>query len=185
MITYLFVLLITILLIEAYFLISQNNRLKRQLATLRNSGHHLLIDELAPSIEVVDLEGKSENINFSKINKKSLLFIFSLPCVPCEKNFAFWQRLYATLKQDAYIVAIAMAELNEAMFLKNTDVIKFQIYIPKDKNKFGSSYRVFALPQTLLIDNKGKIQWIKLGNLNGDDYNEIKKLVLGKTKGGK
>ncbi|MEW6457231.1 MAG: redoxin domain-containing protein [Acidobacteriota bacterium] len=178
LINYLIGFFVLFILIQSGLLIYQNNKLKSQIKTLKTSAPHLLIEENAPQIKAIDLNGKEENINFSTINKKILFFIFSPSCVPCEKNFVFWQRLNLKLKEKVHAMAIIIGELDDVKLLKQAKKIRFPLYIPKEKDKFISNYRISNFSQTILIDEKGKIQWIKAGNLDGDDYNRIKELAL-------
>lgn len=174
----LIVFLIILILIEMVILMIQNRRLKAQIVALRKEVPRLIIGDYAPLIEVINLKGEREFINFDKMNQEILLFIQSPSCIPCDKNFIFWRRLSYQLKDKVRILMIGLKELKDARNLRSYFRMDIPVYIPKNKEKFIRDYKVSNFSQTILIDRKGKVKWIKASELNGDDYFKLTELVM-------
>lgn len=168
-------LVILLILIQFGFLITRNRNIRNQ--TTQRFHSPLLLNSHAPAIRVVNLDKRKETISSRSMNEKILLFILSSSCVPCENNFPFWNRLSLQLKEKIRVIGIIIGELDEAKIIEQTKRVHFPLYIPEEKGVFISDYKVLNLSQTILIDEKNRVQWVKLGNLNADDYAEIKKLA--------
>jgi len=91
LVNFLIGILILLILVEMVILIIQNRKLKAQIIALRKEIPHLIPGDYALPIEVINLEGKIEFINFNN-KRKTLLFIQVDSCIPCDKNLIFWRR---------------------------------------------------------------------------------------------
>jgi hypothetical protein len=170
--------LILMILIEMVTLIIQNRRLKAQIIALKKKVPHLIVGDYALPIEVIKINGEEEFINFNNNYQKTLLFILSSSCVPCDKNLIFWRRLGYQLRNKARILLISLGEWEDMHNLKSYLKVDIPIYIPENKEKFIQDYRIRNFSQTVLIDEKGKVEWIKANGLNADDYFKLRELVL-------
>lgn len=160
------------------YLAIQNNRLRNQIQAVREGVPNLLINDHAPSIEIIKINGEKDFIEFSHKDQKHLLFILANSCNPCEKNMHFWKRLYFQLKDHVQVLGIVLEGMNQAQSLMKDLKVGFPVYGLDENSRFKKSYRVSNLSQTLVIDEQGRVEWIKTGDLNGDDYQKIKKLAL-------
>jgi hypothetical protein len=52
-----------------------------------------------------------------------------------------------------------------------------RLYIPSDVGRFIKQFRVSTIPQTMLINEACKIEFIKKGSLYSEDYLRIKKII--------
>jgi len=68
--------------------------------------------------------------------------------------------------------------LEGARNLKSYLKVDIPVYIPKNREKFIQDYRIRNFSQTVLIDEKGKVKWVKANELNADDYFKLKELVF-------
>ncbi|MCP2519684.1 hypothetical protein NLB65_01265 [Candidatus Aminicenantes bacterium AC-335-B20] len=177
LVNFLIGILILLILLEIVILIIQNRRLKAHIIALRKEIPHLIPDDYAPPIEAVNLDGKIEFIDFNN-NKKTLLFIQTNSCIPCDKNLIFWRRLSYQLKDKARVLLISLRELKDARNLKSYLKVDIPVYTPKNREKFIRDYRISKFSQTILINGKGKVEWIKTGELDGSDYYELRELIF-------
>lgn len=164
-------LFILLILIPLMLLIVQNRKLKGQIVLLRKEIPHLIVNNYAPPIAVIE---EREFLYFHNNSKKTLLIIFSTFCTNCDKNLTFWKRLDHQLKEKVQIIAVVSKGVEQAQTLK----VNFPIYVPEDINGFINDYKVSNSSQTILINKEGEIEWIKVGELNSDDYLKIKELAL-------
>lgn len=174
--------LILLVLVEMLFLIIQNKKLKEQIIALRNEIPDLIINDYAPTMEVIKLDGELLFMDFIEIHSKSLLFILPKSCATCEKNLLFLKRFSSQLKDRVQVLAIVLGRTDRAQDLKNNLKMDFPIYIPENENRFSYNYRISNFSLTFLINERGRIQWIKKGDLNSDDYFKIKDLVINQIK---
>ena len=177
LVNFLIGILILLILVEMVILIIQNRKLKAQIIALRKEIPHLIPGDYALPVEVINLEGKIEFINFNN-KRKTLLFIQVDSCIPCDKNLIFWRRLSYQLKDKARVLLISLKELEEARNLKLYLKVDIPVYTPKNKEKFIQDYKISKFSQTILINGTGKVKWTKASELNADDYFKLKKLVL-------
>jgi hypothetical protein len=56
--------------------------------------------------------------------------------------------------------------------------VQFPLYVPSDIGKFSKIFYTGPLDLTLLVTEDGKIGWAKIGDLNADDYLNLKNLIL-------
>jgi len=131
-----------------------------------------------PEIEVISLQGFKEKLSFIDNREKSLIFIIDISCAPCEKNIAIGERLYQQIKGSAEVIGIVKGEIHQAAALKEAFKVQFPLYIPLDVGKFSKIFYTGPLDLTLLVTENGKIGWAKIGDLNADDYLNLKNLIL-------
>jgi len=140
-----------------------------------------LINEL-PSLRIGDTVDKvkliSEEVTSIKEFKLSTLgmaaiFIFSKPCTPCNKNIPFWRRISALKRAEVF--GIIPDKVTGMVNLSGTLQVNFRLYCPENIERFEKKFRVkLDLAQTLLLE-RGKVIYIKLGQLTTQDYFEIAK----------
>jgi hypothetical protein len=167
-------------LIGFAYLTWQNRNLRNQVIILRKQIPNLLTNEIAPSFEATDLNGLKETIIFFNEGKKHLLFVLSNFCNPCEKNVVYWKKLYNQLKNDADVIGIVLSGRRQALALRDDLGANFSLYAPEGTDKFMNDYKISNLSQTMLIQGNARVEWIKTGDLNGDDFLKLKSLVLNK-----
>ncbi len=114
-------------------------------------------------------------------DQPALIFIFSRPCSPCNKNIPYWNKIGKIIEGRATIYGIVLSDLTEAYNFSERTQLAFPIYIPNDLNQFIKEMKIkFNLPQTILY-HRNKVYFTQLGLLNGDDttdiINTVKKLL--------
>ena len=172
------ILLLVIIFTAMFCLWRQNRSLKIQNSIYRKQVSPLFIDDDAPSIEVTNLAGFKETIRFGYRGNKSLVFILPKSCVPCEKNIVFWKRLYEQVINDIEVIGVIVGGMQQAVALRDVMKVGFPLYVPENADRLAEDFKVSVLSLTLLVKEDGKIGWMKGGDINADDYLELKDLVL-------
>jgi len=130
---------------------------------------------LKNNVNLISLNG--EEISFIKLlnEKPTLIFIFSRPCSPCERNIVLWKRLYSILNRINCNIRIFGLILNQPGKEKEVEKLNlnFEVYylsyeaIQLLKN---SKYNINA-SQTILYKQGIKLYFV--GNLTLKDVNCI------------
>ena len=138
-----------------------------------------LLNEELPLINVSNLYDENKNINnlFLK-NKFTLVNFFASWCAPCKVE----HKLFFIIKKDfpdLFLLGINHKD-------KKIDAKKYLLdegdpysFVGIDSNgKIGLDFGVFGLPETFLIDKKGKIIFKHIGPLTEEIiYEKIKPLI--------
>lgn len=72
---------------------------------------------------------------------------------------------------------ILNSEMDEYSFHDKAKMFNFPVYMPEEKEAFISTYGISTSSQTILIDEEGKIKYLKSGGLNREDYILIKRIA--------
>jgi peroxiredoxin len=170
--------LIPIIVVSIFIIINQSNQIKalnKNLPTL-NQGD---------KIKYFDLIGvDKEKIDVSVLNnqKISLIFIFSQPCSPCNKNIPYWKKLANIFSETSNIYGIILGDIPGIANFSNSMKFKFKLFCPMDLYKFREKFRLkLNLNQTIICKNE-KVIYIKEGDLEPIDYFRIYKIIKGEIK---
>lgn len=109
--------------------------------------------------------------------KPSLILIFSRPCSPCNKNILYWKKMATLFKNKVDIYGIVLNKSTENFEKLHQAKLNFKIFIPQDIEKFIKNMRIkLNLAQTIVY-YKNKVQYLKLGKLDGDEATKVIKKV--------
>ena len=114
-------------------------------------------------------------MNKSQVN---LIFIFKQPCAPCNQNLSLWRRIAGVVKdKNVNVYGIWLGNQGEMFDLQETSGLDFTIYSPLELEQFKRSLVIkYNYAQTILYIDK-KAEFVRLGNLDGDDYTSILKRI--------
>lgn len=120
--------------------------------------------DMAVEITVNDLEGKKVSLSQFK-GKAIMLNFWATWCPPCREEMPSMEAMYQKLKgsSDFVMLAISIDENMEAVkeFVKKNN---YKMPVFHDPNReAGSVYGLTGVPETFLIDKKGKIVMKRLG----------------------
>lgn len=139
-------------------------------------------------IEYFDLKGMDEQvIDESNLEEEgtSLIFIFSRPCSPCNRNIVFWNRTANILKDDVRVFGIILDDFSRAHDFSQSKKLHFNIYVPVDLNRFVEQWRLkLDLAQTVLYHDL-QVKTVEIGDLNGQSFTEMVKAARRLTGKGK
>lgn len=145
---------------------------------LRNALPYLTVGEAGQYFDLTDMEGNDIDLSTLEEDRLSLIFIFSRPCSPCNKNIVYWKKIAEVLEEDrVHAYGIVLGNLTEAYNFAQDAPLNFKIYVPRDLEKFMGSWRIRTNhPQTILYQNR--VKWIQLGELGSEEA--ITAINLGK-----
>lgn len=178
-----FIVSISIFLLLIIYLGYFNLELSRENKSLKSHLHSLIPGEPIKHFDLISTLYESKTTSSYNNSGLSLIFIFERPCTPCNKSLTLWKRLARILEGKVEIYGIVLSDYSEAQRFSQNPGIKFNIYIPVDEFKFRQEYRLnLPFAQTLLV-YEGKVQYIKLGNLKGEDFTELLQRIKELRKG--
>lgn len=131
-----------------------------------------LIGDLAPTLQLIDTDGKEELLALAQHGKKYMLIDFWASwCEPCRKEMATLKHIYEDYhKKGLDIVSISVDHHIEDWqnAVKDVDV-PWKHYL--DKSRQGiAEYKVQYIPSIFLVDTEGKIVVEKLRGKELEDF---------------
>jgi len=156
----------------------QNNGLKSRLSFLIQNENILKKGELVKSFQIINLENKEVNVQYSDdLKKNTLLFLLKPNCSPCKTNLPGWENIYFHIdKNRTRIYPISLDKFESTSKYMEYYKISFPLYYIDDK-EFLISYKTYMTPQTILIDNKAKVIEVWKGILDENQINQIINLI--------
>jgi hypothetical protein len=146
----------------------------KQIRQLKGALDHLIPGEKIKYLDLVGMHQDTFDAAMLRSDKMYLLFIFKMPCSTCNRNIGLWRQMTKILDGGVEILGIIPGEFAEAAnFEEKTEGrIKFKLFVPADIAKFKEKMRIREnSAQTILYCNK--VEFVKVGDLNGDEYTTI------------
>ncbi len=125
------------------------------------------IDEKAPSLtQITDLQGNP--IDSDKLKNNVIVVDFwATWCGPCISAFPYLQKVYDTYKDNPNVTFVVLNSawnntIKDARTWEQENDYTFPLYFDKD-SKVTDKFGVRGIPTTFIIDQKGNIQFKKVG----------------------
>ncbi len=132
------------------------------------------------TIDYLGLQSTEENVPCLKElsdNEVSILYIFSQPCTPCDKNLVYLKKFARLLDKSASIRGVVVGKLSEAYeFVQNAEP-GFDVYVPEDLNRFTDAFRLKFKHSQLLVCKGREIRYVKMGEISSDEFTQILKMI--------
>lgn len=161
-------------------LVRQNRQLKAQ-ASLPAPALELPAGMSVPDLKGFDLGGKPVELDYGKDPRKVLVLVYSPTCSFCAENWPRWWDLMSALNRDAVRpVAVDVTSSTTAVFLSEHKLNDFPVMNQVDPVA-RMRYRFQLTPQTILVDQSGKVEKVWSGVLNAAAVEELKQRT-GATK---
>ncbi|HLP48116.1 MAG TPA: hypothetical protein VK469_19390, partial [Candidatus Kapabacteria bacterium] len=136
---------------------------------LRAAIPYLFPGEKIEYFDILGQDAKIKNLSDLNSNRTSLIFIFSRPCSPCNKNIVYWKKIASILGDKVKAYGIVLGKINETFELTEKTTLDFDVYVPENLPKFIEMFRLkLNFPQTLIYQDH-KVIYQKLGELEGED----------------
>jgi len=168
--------------LEVIIIARQNKQHRTVIDNLNKSLASFLLQkgDMAQPFIVNDLKDIPLIINFQNESQKTFLIIFSFECGACEKNISFWNFIFEHNDQKKVrILSVVKSSPDEIKRFAEDYKIKFPIFINHELD-FWWRYKLFRIPQTILIAEMGKVACVWEGVLNKQAREEIIKLIINK-----
>ncbi len=131
-------------------------------------------------IKYFDLTGVDESrvtLEDLKKREKSLVFVFSRPCTPCNKNVVFWNKLAQVLGKQVKIYGIVLSDLTEAYNFSNKAKLFFDVYVPDEVEAFVEAWKIRSNQPLTVLLRDGKPAFVVMGLLEAEDTGEMIKRI--------
>jgi hypothetical protein len=126
------------------------------------------------------MDGKQIDRNsLNGISKLNVIYVFSQPCTPCNKNIIIWKRISSVMKDKINTFGIIPKELSdEIITFSNNLQLPFRLYCPMNVSQFKEEFRIRSdeLAQTIITDGTNVI-YSFLGTLDTNEYFRIFKII--------
>ena len=154
-------------------LIRQNRQLKAQVS-LPPPELEAPAGMSVPDLKGFDLSGKPVEVAYGKDPRKVLLLVYSPTCGFCAQNWPQWWDLMSALNRDAVRpVAVDVTATSTSVFLSEHRLNGFPVMNQVDPTA-RMRYRFQLTPQTILVDQDGKVEKVWSGVLNTAAVEELK-----------
>ncbi|MBI5476811.1 MAG: redoxin domain-containing protein [Ignavibacteriales bacterium] len=170
------------LLVEVVVLALQNRALRSQMSTLSKiiTPDPLVINDTVKSFFYQKIDGNIDTIRYHPNGKSILLFVYSITCPYCEKNWSLWEDIYNKVKnKNLNVLRLSINTIErtkEHLLKKQTDDLRTGS-VAVDTT-FRRSYKISNVPQTIYINQNGVIEGVWVGELKPDQKQEILKRCL-------
>jgi peroxiredoxin len=130
--------------------------------------------EKAKSFDAFDMAGYKLKLEFNQNEKiKTIIYLFSVGCNPCKMNLPNWINITKSIQnKNIRVIGVSMDSVNTLKKYAEINSINFSIYSVQ-VDEFKINYKVFVTPQTILIDENGKVIKVWQGLLNESSKKEI------------
>jgi peroxiredoxin len=161
------------LVIMNLFLVIQNRNLKTESVAQK---WVLQKGQSVRPLSGIDINNEKRNLEWSRDNRKTLLFIFSPKCSFCVENMPTVKSLLAKIDSASYRI-VFVSTMNEGTkdFVEQYGIQNFQIITEVDPAS-KIEYEMKLTPQTILIDPNGKVEQVWIGLMQeSENKSEIEK----------
>ncbi|MFZ0333570.1 MAG: hypothetical protein WAL69_05490 [Candidatus Acidiferrales bacterium] len=155
----------------------------RQNVTLRNEINYdqaLLTPRngtVVPPLVGQDWQGAQQTIEYGHDRRPTLVYTFSKDCAYCQKNWRAMRTLQALAPGRLRIIYIdAVRDLFTFKYLAENGIGQSQLLVQLPLSS-EFVYGARAVPQLLLVDRDGLVQWSHVGELGRDDVSKVLSLI--------
>lgn len=174
--TVLFFTIMFIIMAQNYFLVKKNENLIKiieQHLREMSRGNTMQYKDSMQAFGALTLDSVFTIVN-PHGNKKKLFFVFTTWCGACVQNVSEWNKLAKQLgNNELMILGISPDSLYKIREFKSKVKPDFPIMSVAGDTLFMKKYKLFNIPQTLLIDSEGLVVKVWPGLLTGEDQSEI------------
>jgi hypothetical protein len=130
---------------------------------------YLLQGENIECFDLVDEDAQQVDASVFSSGRPALIFIFSRPCSPCDKNIVYWRKMREILEDQVDFYGIIPGNATKAFNFSEKAKLNFKLYVPVHLNEFIQKMRLkLNFSQTILYA-RGEVKYLKLGKLEGEE----------------
>ena len=129
-----------------------------------------------PELKGFDPTGKPFSIAYGKDPRKVLVFVYSPSCGFCTQNWPKWWQLFPDLNRSSVRpigVDVSATSTMDYISRQFKDLPVVTQIDPKDV----VDYRLHLTPQTILVDETGRVEKVWSGVLTDANVAEIKRMI--------
>ena len=112
---------------------------------------YLLQGEKIECFDLIDEDANQVDASVFSSGRPVLIFIFSRPCSPCDKNIVYWLKMQEILEDQVNFYGIIPGNATEAFNFSEKAKLNFKLYVPVNLNEFIQRMRLkLNFSQTIL-----------------------------------
>lgn len=177
-----FVAVDVLLVVACLFALRQNVRLRGEvtndvaLLTLENGS-------VVPALAGEDWTGTLQAIVYEQDRRPTLVYTFSQECGYCQQNWRAMRSLQALAPGWLRIVYIdTFGDMFTPKYLAASGIGQSVLLVQLSSPAVALAYDARAVPQLVLVDHDGRVQWSHVGELAPGDISEALALIEHDTR---
>jgi hypothetical protein len=132
---------------------------------------------LIPALLGKDRTGATQSVSFGEDRRPTLFYSFTMGCLACRESWRAMHTLQELAPNSLRIIYIDAAHETLTPEYLGTSGIGQSLVLVKLLPPVDSAYDARGVPQLLLTDSKGRIQWAHMGQLSMNDVSGMLSLV--------
>lgn len=153
---------------QVVYLVQQNQALKNPAPRPQ-----LAAGDAMEPMPVQRLDGVETVLDFAASDGETVLLVFTTTCPVCEQNQGVWKDLYSRFDGHYDIVGISVGDIPATQEYATDHDLPFPIFVPTEPGEFPSTYKISAVPQTILLDRHGKVKQKWSGPLPRTSFDQL------------
>jgi peroxiredoxin len=130
----------------------------------------IAVGQVVPPAEVATTDGRQELIRYSEQRQPTLVYVFSPSCHFCSANVDNIKALFQARGSAYRFVGVSLQQDGLTSYVQTHD-LKFSVYSATPHMQ--STYRLNAIPQTLLIEPSGRVLRAWTGAYVGETKRQV------------
>ena len=175
--TVFFALVIIIMMVQNYFLVKKNKECVKALAATSEQSidiPRIVEGDFIEAFEAVDLDSNLVTIGPKFLEKRALLLLFTSGCHACINNIDQWNKLIKELpNRDVTIIGISPDPPWRIEEFKTQKTFSFPVYSVASNLSVLKKNKLFAFPETIVIENSGAVLRVWNGTLTDKNRDDI------------
>ena len=149
---FLFLFVLALLIFSGFI----NYKLFKLTRHYKNALPYFLVGETIDYLDLQSTEENSPDLKELPENKVSIIYIFSQPCTPCDKNLIYLKKFARLLDKSVAVRGGVVGSLSEGHKFTRNAKLDFRIFVPVELEKFIDEFRLkFKHSQFLVCKGKG------------------------------
>lgn len=170
---YFFIFAIILLLLSGYF----NYKLFKVNRYYQQALPYFIPGERIDYLGLQSTDEKAPNPEKLDDSAIQILYIFSQPCSPCDKNIIYLKKFARLLDKSVIIRGIAIGTLSEGYDLAQKVDLGFNIFIPQDLDRFKKEFRLKFKSSQLIVCRGRTVLYVKTGEISSEEFPEILNMI--------
>lgn len=131
----------------------------------------------APSLTGADWTGTQRTITYGQESIPTLIYSFSQECPFCEANWVAMRSLQGMAPRSLRIVYVdTVGDRFNQDYLRSKGIGQSILLVSLSQDS-ELAYSARLMPQTLLVDAAGRVQWAHIGGLSPDDVSKAMSFI--------
>lgn len=156
-------------------LLVRNRDLQSQVGLLAKE-RYLQVGDAVPPLAGIGPHGESVRVSYEGDGQKTLLLVFSPLCGWCERNLGNWEAIAAATDAASFrTVAVSVNRDEVESYVSARSLFAGMPVIADLEIQGRLDYKLLDTPQTLVIDDHGRVEKVWVGALSGSRRTEAER----------